>query len=350
MQHATRHKLAAVSVLQEFIQFRNSCSKDPSFRQVKITMKRARSRSVNEDEMPSLQSQGQQQQQQDVRRGWSVGKVHWIREVIFLSSYFLLLSYNSCANGFVSPSFLGTSRLGYGAKSGAQSNVRSSGEVGTSLQVASSGVRADLEAESVQPATNSEGCPLASSTPSEDDNNKKSATEIALSFQTADFRPAPFATNEHVQTIAGVLMRGSNYKQPQDKEYFDFSYFPPIRRVQESIHLLDVPPSLVDKDKQQSTNGRTFYDFRERFSTPDGDFYEVDYKYSRRSTRAEHEAGPGLVVIVHGLESSSCSPQIVDAGLAFVEQGFDVACTCTYMDWDRWWPFLSFWFIVWLMY
>jgi predicted alpha/beta-fold hydrolase len=58
---------------------------------------------------------------------------------------------------------------------------------------------------------------------------------------------------------------------------------------------------------------------RQRFSTPDGDFVDIDFLNSTTGfTR-------GIVLLYHGLESNTHAPLTVRQAFALAEAGFDVA-------------------------
>jgi predicted alpha/beta-fold hydrolase len=67
----------------------------------------------------------------------------------------------------------------------------------------------------------------------------------------------------------------------------------------------------------------SFWDERERIDTPDGDFFHVDYKWNADFPKAQKSRH--MVILLHGLESSSDSPLRLDMAEAFCHQGFDVA-------------------------
>jgi hypothetical protein len=61
---------------------------------------------------------------------------------------------------------------------------------------------------------------------------------------------------------------------------------------------------------------------RERWNTPDGDFIHIDFLNSTADfTR-------GMVLLYHGLESTTNAPLTVRQAFALAEQGFDVAAVC----------------------
>lgn len=147
------------------------------------------------------------------------------------------------------------------------------------------------------------------------------AVEIALSYQPSSFRPAPFARNPHIQTIGGAILRGLRFLSSGPQ--LDFSYWPPLLPQRK----LEVVGSLC-----------TWWDRRVRIDTPDGDFFDVDYKYCIRNKTLDTKIvtshgqksynSKNIAVMLHGLESSSCSPQIIDAALALLAIDMDVICEC----------------------
>lgn len=160
---------------------------------------------------------------------------------------------------------------------------------------------------------------------------RKKAVDVALSYKPTSFRPASFAKNPHVQTIGGAFLRGLRFN-PQGPR-LDFSYWPPLR-ISKSVNNMDYSLS-------------NWWDKRVRILTPDGDFFDADYKYcpnvskntsnnnnnnnneiyyAANETEKKMAQDPGLVVMVHGLESSSSSPQMIDAATAFLAINMDVIC------------------------
>ena len=94
--------------------------------------------------------------------------------------------------------------------------------------------------------------------------------------------------------------------------------------------MFDVPLAIEKGNKlltslsKESDKFGDFWDFRQQINTPDGDFFHVDYKY--HSEDVANPSSKGLVIIVHGLQSSSNSSLSVDLGKAYRNKGFDVAC------------------------
>lgn len=103
-----------------------------------------------------------------------------------------------------------------------------------------------------------------------------SCTHILTTYEPREYRAPFWARNQHVNTIIGAL-----FATPPKPEYR-----------------------------------------RERWSTPDGDFVDVDWLYSRANfTR-------GIVLLYHGLESTTNAPLTVRQAFALAEQGFDVGAVC----------------------
>ena len=105
-------------------------------------------------------------------------------------------------------------------------------------------------------------------------------------FRPTKFNPLPLVSNPHAQTVAGALMRGT--------------------------------PSLPDWVRGDRR--------KERVETPDGGFFVVDIiAKKKRSSAGEIK----IVVMLHGLESSSDSPLCQAMGSEFMKVGIDeVHCIC----------------------
>lgn len=123
---------------------------------------------------------------------------------------------------------------------------------------------------------------------------------IASSFQPSKFNPPTWAKNSHFQTIVGGLYRHSCMYTENNDLYSN---------ILKSISL-----------HQTVIDGFVDWDDRQRFKTPDGDFFDVDYKYTIGGSER------GLVVMTHGLESSSSSALSRDLATSYNEIGMDVAC------------------------
>jgi hypothetical protein len=145
----------------------------------------------------------------------------------------------------------------------------------------------------------------------EDRIRREKAFMLSSSFIPRDFRPPLQLSNNHLQTISGVFLRDDpDCRYIADK-------FGMALAVSKGTKLLSC------LSKESDTFG-DFWDVRQRIDTPDGDFFHVDYKY--HSEESNNPSSKGLVVIVHGLQSSSSSPLSVDLGKAYRNKGFDVAC------------------------
>jgi len=102
------------------------------------------------------------------------------------------------------------------------------------------------------------------------------AKTILASFEPIQYQAPFWARNNHVNTIAGAL-----FTTPPKADYV-----------------------------------------RERWNTPDGDFIHIDFLNSTAGfTR-------GMVLLYHGLESTTNAPLTVRQAFALAEQGFDVAAVC----------------------
>ena len=135
---------------------------------------------------------------------------------------------------------------------------------------------------------------------SEEIEKRQSMAEITQSFQAREFQPAFYATNSHLQTILGVLTRDVT-------KYIGSAGAP----------LLSL---LWNNDAKTGTVASFEWDERQRMETPDGDFFDVDWKFSD----SEEEAP--LVLICHGLQSNSDSPLVKEMATAYNRIGMDAAC------------------------
>ncbi|KAG7352703.1 alpha/beta fold family hydrolase [Nitzschia inconspicua] len=141
---------------------------------------------------------------------------------------------------------------------------------------------------------------------------RRKAFELSSSFRANEFKPPRILTNEHLQTISGVFLRHDpSCRYVANGIGVDVAF-------QKGLKLLSAIP-------RQSDVFGDFWDRRQRIDTPDGDFFHVDYKY-HSDYHPNDPSSKGIVVIVHGLQSSSNSSLSVDLGRAFSNQGFDVAC------------------------
>lgn len=104
--------------------------------------------------------------------------------------------------------------------------------------------------------------------------------EIVRSFVARDFRPS-FFSNEHYQTIVGS----------------------------EALRV-----------KVLGSYPRDFQTTRRRISTPDGDFFHVDF-----TTNVNSIDSVPIVLILHGLESNSQGPLVTKMTSSFLKKGF---CCC----------------------
>ena len=197
------------------------------------------------------------------------------------------------------------------------------------------------------------------------------------SFVPKKYNPHPLLANEHVQTILGVFLRdepGCAYIQPQKQSTLGQSQIEAITNINSNINfnnilanireLAPIAKALIKKLPDiLGFNGNKevtcdYWDDRERVRTPDGDFFDVDFKYVRsrsssiaicsKSVDNHDDAGDndssgsdcgdndsisdnedrskGTVIIVHGLESNSNSTVCTNMAKAFQYHNFDVAC------------------------
>jgi predicted alpha/beta-fold hydrolase len=145
-----------------------------------------------------------------------------------------------------------------------------------------------------------------SRTPKETEKRQLMA-EITQSFQAREFQPAFYATNSHLQTILGVFARDE------------------IKYIGSAGALL---LSLIWNNAKSGTVASFEWDKRQRMETPDGDFFDVDWKFcdsNDRIGRRTDEEAP-LVLICHGLQSNSDSPLVKDMATAYNRIGMDAAC------------------------
>ena len=152
--------------------------------------------------------------------------------------------------------------------------------------------------------------------------------QIASQFVPTEFKPLSSLTNCHVQTISGVYLRNSNACKYISGSSGLNSL---IRKSAKTIMAL-----VTGKQEMPSSSDREhFWDERQRFETPDGDFFDVDFKYrnavyqpqpnNSAASRLE-PSKKGMVIILHGLQSNSNSSLSVDMARGYLQQGFDVAC------------------------
>ncbi|CAE7239157.1 yheT [Symbiodinium sp. KB8] len=109
------------------------------------------------------------------------------------------------------------------------------------------------------------------------------------SYVWAGDAPAAFALNQHVMTILGSEVL---YK------------FGP-----------DALPQGLDTH-------------RERYDTPDGDFFDVDFTAAAGPAVGAITSERPVVILLHGLESNSRTPFCCRLARAFQSEGFDVAVLC----------------------
>ena len=128
------------------------------------------------------------------------------------------------------------------------------------------------------------------------------AGQTVSSFEPKEFKPSPWFSNCHLQTIGGVFLRD----------------------IPDCSYVVDVGPTLLALGKwallrPNPSSKEKYWDRRERIATPDGDWFHVDHKECRGESK-------GLMILIHGLEASSESPLSIDMAKAYSEIGLDVAC------------------------
>ena len=195
--------------------------------------------------------------------------------------------------------------------------------------------------------------------------------DIVNSFVPSRFEPYLFLRNAHVQTILGGFLRRnrscayipimaqSNEPQNFIRELYEkisivsintFSFIPGRFESSPSLYIarlivflkyhyyaLELLPfvfhsiimGFLEYTQPSNIQGRgrlkSFWDERERIDTYDGDFFHVDYKWNTAVGVGELKQPQNMVILLHGLESSSNSPLSLDMAEAFGHQGFDVA-------------------------
>jgi uncharacterized protein len=120
---------------------------------------------------------------------------------------------------------------------------------------------------------------------------------IASSFEAGSFNP--WLTNRHVQTIGGFFLRET------------CAFLP-------NVNTLPYFVSAALRAKDFKTT-RGFWDSRERIETPDGDWFHADTK------RVADKEAP-MVVLCHGLASSSESPVSIEMAKAYNSMGMHCVC------------------------
>lgn len=132
--------------------------------------------------------------------------------------------------------------------------------------------------------------------------HQQRAGEIVSSFEPREFKPVPWLSNCHLQTIGGVYLR-------QDCGYVvDDNIGTTLSAAAQTL----VSPRTEDAD---------YWDRRERIDTPDGDWFHLDFKANSGSSKSK-----GLMVMIHGLESNSRSPLMTDMANSYLALGLDVCC------------------------
>jgi uncharacterized protein len=130
----------------------------------------------------------------------------------------------------------------------------------------------------------------------------KQAHAVAASFKADSFDP--WISNSHFQTIVAYLLRDT------------CAYLPKNDLVGA------VWRGWQASKKTKREDSIAFWDDRQRIETPDGDWFHVDIKYASETRSSQTP----LVLLCHGLESSSKSKLSQDMATAYLNNGMDVAC------------------------
>ena len=139
---------------------------------------------------------------------------------------------------------------------------------------------------------------------------------IASSFIPKTYESHPLFRNQHFQTIFGVFVRDSPGCAYIEKSNIISEIFPVGKAIIEAL-----PAILGIGEGEEKCD---YWDKRERFETPDGDFFDVDYKF--QDPEIGGASGKATVMIIHGLESNSNSSLCINMARAYTERGMDVAC------------------------
>jgi hypothetical protein len=180
-------------------------------------------------------------------------------------------------------------------------------------------------------------------------NNHHHGSSRGHAFGDA-FDPPDWLSNPHVQTIGGYLCR-----LQWNTVNTTTAYIPRNMGMMESLWTwlkmfiftsTTIPTTAssitTTTTTTTTTTSSSFWDRRERIETPDGDWFHADTKFWSPHHEHSHPhenddpscnnvAGParcskGTVILLHGLESNSNSPAVMEMAQAFIELGLD--CTC----------------------
>ena len=138
---------------------------------------------------------------------------------------------------------------------------------------------------------------------SEKEERRILASRISHEFRCRDFSPAWWSRNAHLQTIMGTLFR------------------------EETMYSQSIRDIIQPWRGKKPGGIKSFvWDERQRVETPDGDFFDVDWKFCGSDEVVLRSDGTPLVLICHGLQSNSDSPLVKDMAMAFNNIGLDAAC------------------------
>lgn len=132
---------------------------------------------------------------------------------------------------------------------------------------------------------------------------QQTAGRIASSYEPTEFRPVPWLSDRHLQTIGGTFWRD----------------------IPECSNVVDLASTLTGlvqwaflRTENPGPKAR-YWDRRERIETPDGDWFHVDHKNCQGECK-------GVMILIHGLEASSESSLSIDMAKAYSDLGLHVAC------------------------
>jgi predicted alpha/beta-fold hydrolase len=125
----------------------------------------------------------------------------------------------------------------------------------------------------------------------------------------------PWITNCHVQTIGGFLLR-------QDRRSSSAAYVRKnnSQKAMQQVMLAIVAQTQVSAEAEETTT--SFWDHREKITTPDGDWFHADTKYANSNNIT---AAP-TVILLHGFNSNSESGVSMDIARAYVAAGMNCVC------------------------
>ena len=137
----------------------------------------------------------------------------------------------------------------------------------------------------------------------------------------------PWITNGHWQSILGFFLRESCSYVPGSSVFDALSYT--LDQVRERMIRVRQQQRGETKKYQVANQNESppFWDVRERIETPDGDWFHADTKFGNDvdDSTVSSTIRP-IVILLHGLQSSSDSALSQEMARAFVTRG--MTCTC----------------------